>query len=739
MTDFLFPGERLLNEVMTEHPGELVRTGSPNIICSALPTHWRSNKTLPVAFKVVALGEVSDGTLVTIKAGNDENWCGELRNASAIMKNQVAKFNDLRFVGRSGRGKSFSLTITVSTNPPQIGTYTKAIKVTVDGPREPRSKSSLMNQCWPFPGAQPNHFRAFANSFVPHPRHGLDPGRTCPITPLPCSTEWRLAARVQAEQWVLQAAAAAAAADLPRRFPRPPLSSSSVQNSSSTSTTSTNTTNTTTNVTTSSSSAASQDPAAVAAAAAAAANNPLWSQYYAAANLPLFAAAAVNNRPAVTYGPMNEGEIQSNKSPSANGINANKQPSSIEQNKNVSWKQQSNHPHHHHHHGQQQSDQSSRHHKEGSKPITSPKHVAKLIERNGTANNNNTMTNGSMDNLLTANTVNSRSFPSAAAASVELNADQLATSFIHNNHQLSAATAAFLQSATSTPFYPPPHPPAAAIVGRSSSSTINNSANGHSNCGQIDSFQTPSSPPSTASSIHSLPSNVSAFFSPHPHTAMLIDNNDVIKNSKDSNQPKSPKSQEDDSEIEEINVEDDDELSHSNNEQINGIHNQTNNNNKRSLDENEKDIHQENRCENRKSPSIEIEENVDEHHDDDDNDNHGSLLAMTDDSSVGAISDDSSSHSTTPTKRPTTTKLSHNNKKIRIHDEPVIVSDSSDIAHSAQQSSQKNNNNNNGPYGSLSPISSSSPPSSSGSLSNHSDISWTNSGSKSSNGFWRPY
>lgn len=108
MTDFLFPGERLLSEVMSEHPGELVRTGSPNIICSALPTHWRSNKTLPVAFKVVALGEVSDGTLVTIKAGNDENWCGELRNASAIMKNQVAKFNDLRFVGRSGRGRFFS-------------------------------------------------------------------------------------------------------------------------------------------------------------------------------------------------------------------------------------------------------------------------------------------------------------------------------------------------------------------------------------------------------------------------------------------------------------------------------------------------------------------------------------------------------------------------------------------------------------------------------------------------------
>jgi hypothetical protein len=39
-------------------------------------------------------------------------------------------------------GKSFSITITVSTSPPQVATYTKAIKVTVDGPREPRSKTS---------------------------------------------------------------------------------------------------------------------------------------------------------------------------------------------------------------------------------------------------------------------------------------------------------------------------------------------------------------------------------------------------------------------------------------------------------------------------------------------------------------------------------------------------------------------------------------------------------------------
>lgn len=131
-----------LHEMLQEYHGELAQTGSPSILCSALPNHWRSNKSLPGAFKVIALDDVPDGTLVTIKCGNDENYCGELRNSTAIMKNQVAKFNDLRFVGRSGRGKSFSLTITIATYPVQIASYTKAIKVTVDGPREPRSKQS---------------------------------------------------------------------------------------------------------------------------------------------------------------------------------------------------------------------------------------------------------------------------------------------------------------------------------------------------------------------------------------------------------------------------------------------------------------------------------------------------------------------------------------------------------------------------------------------------------------------
>lgn len=126
-------------DTFQETPGELVKTDSPNFVCSVLPAHWRCNKTLPVAFKVVGLsGDIPDGVTVTISAGNDDNFSAELRNATAIMKNQVARFNDLRFVGRSGRGKTFTITITVNTDPPQVATYMRAIKVTVDGPREPR-------------------------------------------------------------------------------------------------------------------------------------------------------------------------------------------------------------------------------------------------------------------------------------------------------------------------------------------------------------------------------------------------------------------------------------------------------------------------------------------------------------------------------------------------------------------------------------------------------------------------
>lgn len=46
------PEARSVVDVLADHAGELVRTDSPNFLCSVLPSHWRCNKTLPVAFKV---------------------------------------------------------------------------------------------------------------------------------------------------------------------------------------------------------------------------------------------------------------------------------------------------------------------------------------------------------------------------------------------------------------------------------------------------------------------------------------------------------------------------------------------------------------------------------------------------------------------------------------------------------------------------------------------------------------
>ncbi|XP_036400846.1 runt-related transcription factor 1 isoform X2 [Megalops cyprinoides] len=175
--------DRNMVEMLSDQSGELMRTDSPNFLCSVLPSHWRCNKTLPIAFKVVALGDIPDGTLVTVMAGNDENYSAELRNATATIKNQVARFNDLRFVGRSGRGKSFTLTITVFTNPPQVATYQRAIKITVDGPREPRhSRQMQTSPSWSF--EQPYPYLGQISTPTVHPATPISPGRASGMSTL---------------------------------------------------------------------------------------------------------------------------------------------------------------------------------------------------------------------------------------------------------------------------------------------------------------------------------------------------------------------------------------------------------------------------------------------------------------------------------------------------------------------------------------------------------------------------
>ncbi|KAM7542686.1 hypothetical protein Aperf_G00000013791 [Anoplocephala perfoliata] len=146
MSDIMVAAEYTLRKALHDHQGDLVVTGSPHLLCSSLPKHWRSNKSLPTPFRVVSLVPVLDGTRVVLSAGNEERPFAELKNAVTIMQNQEARFNDLRFLGRSGRGKSFNVTITVESTPPMVGVYSHAIKVTVDGPRVPRNKYATVNR-----------------------------------------------------------------------------------------------------------------------------------------------------------------------------------------------------------------------------------------------------------------------------------------------------------------------------------------------------------------------------------------------------------------------------------------------------------------------------------------------------------------------------------------------------------------------------------------------------------------
>lgn len=91
-------------DLLEQCHGKLVVTACPTILCSALPSHHRSNKSLRTPFKVIVLDDVPDGTMVSVTAGNDENCCAEIKNYTANIKERVAVFNDIRFIGRSGRG-----------------------------------------------------------------------------------------------------------------------------------------------------------------------------------------------------------------------------------------------------------------------------------------------------------------------------------------------------------------------------------------------------------------------------------------------------------------------------------------------------------------------------------------------------------------------------------------------------------------------------------------------------------
>jgi len=115
---------------------------NPYFQCSSLPSHWRKNKSLRFILRTKHEIEIKSNTRVVILAGNDYNPCTSLKNNISWFRGNQAEFNDLRFLGASGRGKKFTLNIIIETTPPQQCTYRRAIKITVDGPRKKRELKS---------------------------------------------------------------------------------------------------------------------------------------------------------------------------------------------------------------------------------------------------------------------------------------------------------------------------------------------------------------------------------------------------------------------------------------------------------------------------------------------------------------------------------------------------------------------------------------------------------------------
>ncbi|CAF2329738.1 unnamed protein product [Rotaria sp. Silwood2] len=111
---------------------------NPYFQCSSLPSHWRKNKSLRFILRTKRHIDIKTNTRVILFAGNDYNPCATLKNNVSWFRGGQAEFNDLRFLGASGRGKKFTLTIVIETTPPQQCTYRRAIKITVDGPRKKR-------------------------------------------------------------------------------------------------------------------------------------------------------------------------------------------------------------------------------------------------------------------------------------------------------------------------------------------------------------------------------------------------------------------------------------------------------------------------------------------------------------------------------------------------------------------------------------------------------------------------
>ena len=87
---------------------ELKSTEDPSVFVTGLPKFSRANKFIGNYYVYVAHNKIPDGTLVIIKAYSEKTGWGQMKNNTSVLRNGVAFFEDMRFVGKSGRSMSSS-------------------------------------------------------------------------------------------------------------------------------------------------------------------------------------------------------------------------------------------------------------------------------------------------------------------------------------------------------------------------------------------------------------------------------------------------------------------------------------------------------------------------------------------------------------------------------------------------------------------------------------------------------
>lgn len=82
-------------------------TENSNIFVSILPKFTRANKHIGNYKIFIANNELPENTPVLIRAFSTKTGQGEMKNNTTTIKDGIACFEDIRFIGKSGRGNLY--------------------------------------------------------------------------------------------------------------------------------------------------------------------------------------------------------------------------------------------------------------------------------------------------------------------------------------------------------------------------------------------------------------------------------------------------------------------------------------------------------------------------------------------------------------------------------------------------------------------------------------------------------